>query len=424
MSLKVLHSSDWHLGQNFMHQSRASEHEAFLQWLIQTIQREEVDVLIVAGDIFDTGSPPSYARKMYYDFLVELHKTCCQQVIILAGNHDSVAVLQESQNLLSQLGVYVIAGVSRHSITDPLIPLLDKQQQLAAIMMAVPFLRPSDISSSLPGQNADEKRARLIHAIKDYYQQLYKRAQTLREATNVPIISTGHLSVIGSKATESVRDIYIGQLDALPLSALPDVDYCALGHIHKPQCVGGLQHIRYSGSPLALSFDESSTQKQVTLISWDENGTKDIQSIDIPCFRVLKSIKGTFNEIKNEIPQVLHTWSQAKTPDSLSLWLEIILQDTHCSSHQQSQLIQLLEGEDAQLLRITKAKAAYEKPLFQQQCALKDLQPEEVFKQRMTQQNISDPQLQASMISAFKILLEDTENPIPLQDSLKESSSA
>ena len=95
MTFRILHTSDWHLGQNFYGKSRANEHQRFLNWLLEQVNEHDIDAVIVAGDIFDTGTPPSYAREMYFDFVVNMHEKNCQ-LIILAGNHDSVAMLGES----------------------------------------------------------------------------------------------------------------------------------------------------------------------------------------------------------------------------------------------------------------------------------------------------------------------------------------
>ncbi|MEA3228845.1 MAG: exonuclease subunit SbcD, partial [Campylobacterota bacterium] len=136
--MKILHTSDWHLGQSFMGKSREEEHKAFLEWLFVTIEREKIGVLIVAGDIFDTGTPPNYALELYYNILTKLSHSLCRYIIITAGNHDSVATLKAPKQLLKALNIYVIASGDEYE--EELIEIY-KEERLQAIVCAVPFLR-------------------------------------------------------------------------------------------------------------------------------------------------------------------------------------------------------------------------------------------------------------------------------------------
>ncbi len=227
--MRILHTSDWHLGQNFYSKSRAAEHQAFLDWLLETAQAHQVDAIIVAGDIFDTGSPPSYARELYNRFVVNLQQTGCH-LVVLAGNHDSVATLNESRDILAFLNTTVIASAGYAP---------------RAVLCPIPFLRPRDIITSQAGLSGSEKQQQLLHAIADYYQQQYQEACQLRGERKLPVIATGHLTTVGASKSDAVRDIYIGTLDAFPAQHFPPADYIALGHIHRAQCVGGTEHIRY-----------------------------------------------------------------------------------------------------------------------------------------------------------------------------------
>lgn len=258
-SFKIIHTSDWHLGQHFMGKSREAEHHKFLDWLIESAVLEGVDAIIVAGDIFDTGSPPSYARQLYNQFIVNLQSKGIH-LVILGGNHDSVAMLGESKELLACLNTHVIPGAIAN-IEEQVIILKNAEGRAQSIVCAIPYLRPRDILHSIAGQTGQEKQQSLQQAISDHYQAIYAVAETKQaELKNkfgqeVPIIATGHLTTVGAKSSESVRDIYIGTLDAFPSSAFPPASYIALGHIHRSQVVGGEEHIRYCGSPIPLSFD-------------------------------------------------------------------------------------------------------------------------------------------------------------------------
>lgn len=258
--MRILHTSDWHLGQNFYSKSREAEHQAFLDWLLETAQAHQVDAIIVAGDVFDTGSPPSYARTLYNRFVVNLQQTGCH-LVVLAGNHDSVATLNESRDIMAFLNTTVVASAGH---APQILPRRDGT--LGAVLCPIPFLRPRDIITSQAGLNGIEKQQHLLAAITDYYQQHYADACKLRGDQPLPIIATGHLTTVGASKSDAVRDIYIGTLDAFPAQNFPPADYIALGHIHRAQIIGGMEHVRYCGSPIPLSFDECGKSKYVHLV--------------------------------------------------------------------------------------------------------------------------------------------------------------
>lgn len=274
--MRLLHTSDWHLGQNFYSKSRAAEHDAFLTWLLDRAQEHEVDAIIVAGDIFDTGSPPSYARELYNRFVVQLQQTGCR-LVVLAGNHDSVAMLNESRDILAFLHTTVVANAGYAPIELPL-----RDGTPGAIFCPVPFLRPRELVTSQAGHSGREKQQQLLHAISDYYQEQYQQACALRGDRPLPIIASGHLTTVGASKSDAVRDIYIGTLDAFPAQHFPPADYIALGHIHRAQMVGGCEHIRYSGSPLPLSFDETGKAKSVHLVSFSEGRLSAVETWRCP----------------------------------------------------------------------------------------------------------------------------------------------
>ena len=280
--MRIIHTSDWHLGQYFFTKTRAQEHQQFLDWLLAQIREQQVDAVIVAGDIFDTGSPPSYARELYNRFVVAIRDTQCQ-LIILGGNHDSVATLNESKSLLACLNTTVIANVHTETPQAPII-LYQKNHTPGALLCAIPYLRPRDMINSKSGQSGADKQGALKEAIADYYQRQYQAALDLRKQLNIniPIIATGHLTTIGASVSDSVREIYIGTLEAFNATLFPPFDYIALGHIHRPQRVNKSGHIRYSGSPIPLSFDESAQQKSVCLIDFEQDKLAEMTLLPIP----------------------------------------------------------------------------------------------------------------------------------------------
>ena len=206
--MKILHTSDWHLGQHFMMKSREAEHSAFLSWLIEVVDTHSIDAVIVAGDIFDSASPASYARKLYSDFIVNLQKAGCTQLIIVSGNHDSVVVLNESKSLLNALNVSVLAGLSEN-LTEHLVTVKDKQDN-EAIICALPFLRATDVMLSESGSSADQKQMNLQQGIAKTYQDIYQLAESKKKVQSSPVIATGHLTAVGCSVTESVERYTLG----------------------------------------------------------------------------------------------------------------------------------------------------------------------------------------------------------------------
>lgn len=391
--MRIIHTSDWHLGQYFFTKSRAAEHQQFLTWLIEQVKLHQVDAMIVAGDIFDTGSPPSYARELYNQFVVSLQQTGCQ-LVILSGNHDSVSVLNETSSLLAYLNTDVVtSGATPHVIT-----LKNAQGQPGALLCAIPFLRPRDIQLSVAGQSSEEKQLSLQTAIRDYYQASYQLAEQQRQTMglDIPIIATGHLTVVGAELTESVRDIYIGTLDAFPSAAFPPADYIALGHIHRPQVIGQQQHIRYSGSPIALSFDEANQQKSVCLVEFDGRELSQIHQLAIPTFQPLQTLKGSLADIQNQ----LHALSIK--PDTPPVWLDIEVASQDYLADIQQRIESIIKGLPVEVVLLRRAR----KPQNPQQAlaneTLNELTAEEVFLRRLAEESLDDKEKEQRLLVLFR----------------------
>ncbi len=276
--LTILHTSDWHLGRRLYGRMRYEEFEAFLSWLEETISAQKVDVLIVAGDIFDTMTPSNRAQALYFEFLGRVSKSCCQHVVIVAGNHDSPTFLDAPSQVLKFLNVHVI-GTACDDLTDEVLVLNDVDGTPHCIIAAVPYLRDRDVRSSSAGESADSKDANVIKGIRAHYDEVASIAKAqqakLAEANqrHIPIIATGHLFAAGGTTTDDdgVRELYVGSLGKISADMFDECfDYVALGHLHVPQRVGGRESIRYSGSPIAMGFGEARQQKQVLLVKFGE----------------------------------------------------------------------------------------------------------------------------------------------------------
>ncbi|MDH5934347.1 exonuclease subunit SbcD [Vibrio splendidus] len=377
--MKILHTSDWHLGQNFYNKSRKNEHERFLQWLLEQVTEHDIDAIIVAGDIFDTSTPPSYAREMYNKFVVDSNKIGCQ-LVLLGGNHDSVSVLKETQQLLKYMGADVIPNTNEDHATQ-VVELKGKNGDVEALVCAIPFIRPRDVLTSQAGVTGVERQKQLGDAIKQHYQSVYdaaveKRA-TFENSEHMPIIATGHLTAMGVQQSDSVRDIYVGNLDGFAADGFPDADYIALGHIHRPQVVAKREYIRYCGSPIPLSFDELKSQKQVCVVEFVE-GERTISQLPVPTFQPLAEIKGDLSEIESQLNQYIGLDSDQ------SVWLSIEVQAQDYLSDLQERMRALTEGLNVEVLQLRRARERRNQALEQESAeTLSELSPMDVFTKRI-----------------------------------------
>ena len=405
--MKVLHTSDWHLGQNFMGKSRQAEHEEFLAWLIEQIEIHQVDALLIAGDIFDTGAPPSYARELYNHFVVTVSDTNTQ-VVVLGGNHDSVAMLGESKTLLACLGVTVIPGVSEHP-TDQLLVLNSADGQPGLILCGIPFIRARDVIQSQAGQSAQEKQQSLQEAIHKHYQQIFKlaEAQRIELGIKLPIVATGHLTTVGASVSESVREIYIGSLEAFPTDAFPAADYIALGHIHRPQQVGGLEHIRYCGSPIPLSFDEINQNKEVLLVDLDTTGLKSITPLTVPRFQELMAVRGNLADIKEKVES-----AATLSRDNKPVWLEITVHSDDYLNDLQVRIQTLIEDLPVEVLRIKRERIALTSGLQQKaKETLAELSTDDVFYHRLSGESL-EAELQSNLLALYRQVVSEVQEPL------------
>jgi exonuclease SbcD len=262
--MRILHTADWHLGQTLHGYSRLQEHQAFLDWLLIQLVKESIDILLIAGDLFDSANPPAASQAMYYSFLAAAHSACPNlEIVIIAGNHDSPSRLEASAPLLRSFNTHVI-GSPRHMA-------IRLKEGIGCA--AVPFLRPADLPATNHGNP-------LIEGVRQIYQQVVKELEG-----TAPILAMGHAYFVGGSLSElSERKVLGGNQHALPIDLFPpDITYVALGHLHRPQAVQKQEHIRYSGSPIPLSLDEETYPHQVLLIDLhSETQVRSITSLLIP----------------------------------------------------------------------------------------------------------------------------------------------
>ena len=393
--MKLLHTSDWHLGQKFMGKSREAEHLAFLTWLLETIEREEIDLLIVAGDIFDTGTPSNYALELYYNFLTKLARSCCRNVIIIAGNHDSVATLKAPKQLLKALNVHVITSGDEDE--NEVIEIY-KEKELEAIVCAVPFLRDTVVRQAMSGETLNDKESALTQGIKEHYLKVYEAAKLLCAEHEVPLIATGHLTTVGSRTSESERDIYIGGTLDIGSDFLGKYfDYVALGHLHINQKVGE-KHVRYSGSPIPLSFSEARSKKCVNVVTFEKK-VLEVKEVAVPLSRTLVVMRGDLESILSKLDQL----------EDKESWIEVHLKDDNPFYANQS-IREKAENLGLIILavKIDKAEASLERDALDVM-SLDELKPMDLFERRLDQDALEDEELKKALLLEFKKLVSEVE---------------
>lgn len=319
--MKILHTSDWHLGRTLYGRKRYEEFSAFLDWLNQTIEDEKVDALLVAGDVFDTSTPSNRAQELYYRFLCRVASSCCRHVVVVAGNHDSPSFLNAPKELLRALNVYVVGSMTESLEDEVFVLCTDDTPE--AIVCAVPYLRDKDIRTVEPGETIDDKNAKLVEGLKTHYAEICAIAEQKRAvfksagSEDIPIIAMGHLFTAGGKTVDGdgVRELYVGSLAHIGVEVFPSaIDYLALGHLHVPQAVGNAEHIRYCGSPIPMGYGEATQIKKVVLIEFSSTTPK-IQELPVPCFQELVRIVGSLDDIHAKLEELKKKESSA--------WIEI-----------------------------------------------------------------------------------------------------
>ncbi|MBX3640949.1 MAG: exonuclease SbcCD subunit D C-terminal domain-containing protein [Nitrosomonas sp.] len=334
--MKILHTSDWHLGRALYGRKRYMEFEHFLDWLLETIVQEQADVLLVAGDVFDTGTPGNSAQMLYYRFLHRVAASCCRHVVIIAGNHDSPSFLNAPRELLKALDVHVVGNLTE-DLNDELLVLNNAQGNPEMVVCAVPYLRDRDIRVAEAGESIADKERKLIEGIRNHYAGIVSLARQKRAAlgVDIPVVAMGHLFTAGGKTVDGdgVRELYVGSLAHVAANIFPDdLAYVALGHLHVPQKVGDFGSVRYSGSPLPMGFGEAGQQKSVVIVEFFSpetaggmqsneqaagwHGRSLIKLIPVPVFQRLERIQGDLTLILNRIRELAENDTQA--------WLEVI----------------------------------------------------------------------------------------------------
>ena len=213
--MKILHTADWHLGHRLLEQSQLEEQTLFLNWIENHIIEQKIDVLLISGDVYDTGAPSSQSQKMYYDFLIKLKKTSCQSVVITGGNHDSPGILNAPREVLQALSINVV-GKATENIEDEIFELIINDEKV--LIAAVPYLRDGDIRRAVAGETFEELSDKYKTALINHYQESAAHCKAIN-TDKVPVIAMGHLFAIGGSISDSEQNIYVGSLGHIGANA-------------------------------------------------------------------------------------------------------------------------------------------------------------------------------------------------------------
>ena len=373
--MKILHTSDWHIGRSLYGRKRYDEFSAFLDWLAEFIQTESVDALLVAGDIFDISTPSNRAQELYYRFLCKVSASCCRHIVVIAGNHDSPSFLNAPKEVLRALNVHVVGSITENP-EDEVIALTGPSDIPEAIVCAVPYLRDRDIRIVEAGESVEDKNTKLIDGVQKHYAEVCMVAEEKqREYGDIPIIGMGHLFTAGGKTVEGdgVRELYFGLLAHVGEEVFPAcIDYLALGHLHVPQKVGAADYIRYSGSPIPMGYGEATHEKSVVIVEFSNNPQSKITLHPVPCFQAMERISGEIDEITERIHELKSKGSNA--------WLEIEYTGTEIAGNLR-ELIDEAVADTAMEIRRIKNKRVVER-VISRTCedeTLDDLDVNDVF---------------------------------------------
>ena len=373
--MNLLHTSDWHLGHRLHEQLQQFEQEKFLEWLIEVIKEQNIDILLVSGDIFDTGYPSAQSLEMFYGFLARVYKhTDCQHIVMTAGNHDAPGTLNAPNEFVRNFSIHLV-GKATEDVNDEILEFDINGEKL--VVAAVPFLRDRDIRRAIAGENAEEIETRYKKALTNHYNAIANAIEKQYPANNIFVVAMGHLFAVGGQPSESEHRIYVGGLGDITASDFPRLfQYVALGHLHRPQTVNGKPHIRYSGSPVALSFDEAGSPKKVVTIETQNAKLSALNEIEVPVFRSLFTIKGGFESCKQKLEQISNL---DLIPEP---WAEVLLTDKNLASNIYSEINNLVQNKKIKVLKVqlrdNENIKGLEK-LIEEDRKVNDLKPKEIF---------------------------------------------
>lgn len=380
--MRLLHTSDWHLGQTLHGFDRSHEHQAFLDWLLDTLEREAVDALLVAGDVFDTANPSAAAQHQLYAFLGRAKARLPHlHTVLIAGNHDSAARLEAPGPLLAAFdarasGQLVRDAAGAIDVERLLLPLCARDGRIAAWVLAVPFLRPGDVPRV---EGAADPYPAGVAAL--YAQALELALQ--RRAPGQAIVALGHCHMAGGEVSaDSERRLVIGGAEALPAGLFdPRIAYVALGHLHRAQRVGGDDTRRYAGSPLPLAFTERDYRHQVLRVDLDGERVREVTALHVPRAVPLLRVPER-HAPPDAVLAALAALALPPCPPAARPYLEVRVQLDAPEPGLRARIEAALEGRPVRLARIDARRSAAAPAAAHVPDDLARLQPVDVFERR------------------------------------------
>ncbi len=407
--MRLFHTSDWHLGQNLHGQERDFEHASFLTWLLARLAERKPDVLLIAGDIFDTVNPPVKSQERLYDFIVSAHEQNPQlTIVMIAGNHDSGSRIELPAPLMRRLRTHALGRVlwlddGVLDVDRLLLPLSNAKGKVVGWCLALPFLRPAEVTGAALGDN-------YLRGIGQVHEMLIAAANQRRKKGQALIaISHAHMAG-GSVSEDSERSLIIGNAEALPASLFGDsITYVALGHLHKPQRINGEDRIRYSGSPIPLSFSEIGYQHQILEIECDGDTLVSVKPLVIPRAVNLQRVgPASLAELLlqlRDLPDIDLLADVDRQP-----WLEVRVRLDEPQPDLRNQIEAALEGKAVRLVRIAAeyaGKGGRDEDANQDLIELDQLSPQELFSRAW--QDSYGSEVDEQTLQDFATLLQDVQ---------------
>ena len=374
--LRIFHSADWHIGKGLGNIDRTDDFRVFFKDLLAMIAERRPDVLLISGDVFDTSMPANSAQRLYYDFMRSLEGTSVRATIVTAGNHDSQRFLEAPRALLETLRCYV-AGETVESQT---FVLRDDDGAPYLAVAAVPYLREGDVRRGTMDDTDADRAQRFEAGVRAHYDTVHSLLTDELKGARVPIVAMGHLFVTGSKMkphsdpVESDGSVYVGTLRNVTANAFGDRwDYVALGHIHHGQEVKAKVPMRYSGSPVALSYSHMTYHHHIVEVTFDETGAMSVEELPVKQPRHFVQVKGTLDELKAGIDQAGATYVMP--------FVEATLTSDECLPDLSNELTTYGETHSVIVTAVrNEALAARYAQINEEAPDLSDLTPDAVFK--------------------------------------------
>ncbi len=322
--IRILHTADWHIGQFFHEYDRTYEHQQFLNWLLDTLTNEQIDVLLISGDLFDLSNPSAASIKMFYSFLNKaVKKSPDLQIVVTAGNHDSASRIESPKPLLETSNIHIVGLVEKDEsgaidYSKIIIPLKNKDGDTKAWCIAAPFLRMGDYVAVPDCDNPYSE------GVAAFYKKAYEYVMSLKKEGQA-IIAMGHLHAKQAEVgdVDKMERLIMGGVECISAAAFDEnISYVALGHIHKAQRIGGKDHIRYCGSPLPMSFSEVNYKHQVIVFDIVEQKPENLKAIEIPVavpLQRIPSIHSSLTEVLVKLAQL----APFEGDDSTAPYLEV-----------------------------------------------------------------------------------------------------